>query len=341
MKRALKLRWLKIFLPIIGLVILAGVVHRIGFHSLAGQLSHLGWNFFPILGLSVVNYFLFTVAWWLCLDRDEKTFSFWKLFKVKTIGEAVNAVTPLNWAAGDPVRIYLMRDELHWQGGTRSVVVDRTLYIFSVLVFIGIGTTLFLSYHVLPTDIFKQLMIGLGCLSVGFSFFFLIQRRGFFASLLKVARLLRLEKKIPEKRRTQLREIDLSIRQAYRRGGWKVIAALLLQFTTRCVMVLETTMILYSFGTFPRFGLLWGLTAIVPLVNLLFSFIPGSLGILEGMNGILFHFLNLNPATGVSLQLVRRMRAACWGIVGWAFLYFHRSNKAIQKVIEEAEEEFV
>jgi len=52
------------------------------------------------------------------------------------------------------------------------------------------------------------------------------------------------------------------------------------------------------------------------------------------MNRILFHLLNLDPATGVSLQIVRRVRAGFWAIIGWGLLSFRRSKKQVEEVMD-------
>ncbi|MBI1909097.1 MAG: flippase-like domain-containing protein [Deltaproteobacteria bacterium] len=334
-------RWrlLRYLLPLIGLAVLAVVVWKSGPEVLWNQLINFNWRFIPVLSLSLVNYFLFATAWSLCLGPQgdspkggspkQKNPSFWRLLKVKMIGEAVNATTPLNFAAGDPLRVYLLRGDIPWQGGTRSIVVDRSLYTLAVISFIAIGFGLFFSYWVLPVRMVFQLAGGLAVLFVAILSLFLVQRRGLFEVLLKIGDRIQATRRISPEKRKELLEVDHLIRQAYREGGWRVAAAFGCHFMTRCVMVAETALILYFLGLPLPVTALWGLTAMVPLCNFVFSFIPGSLGILEGVNGLVFYFMKLNPAIGVSLQIIRHLRSGFFVTTGWLLLSFYRArNKA-------------
>lgn len=321
-----KLKWLRFILPLLGIGILVGVVRKAGAHNLWLQIESFGWRFIPIIVLSGLNYIFFTISWWLCLDKEEKTFAFSKLLQVKMIGEAVNATTPLSFAAGDPVRIYLLRGVLHWKGGTRSVVVDRTLYIMAVLIFILSGFFFFLS-HMLPADMTSRLNTGLIVLVGALILLFMAQRKGLFGVALKVIDFLRMAHLISPHKRQELIEIDYAIRKAYRKGGWKIALSFAVHFLTRCVMVFETTLILYFLGSPLPFTLLWGLTAMVPLVNFVFGFLPGSLGVLEGMNGIAFYFLKIDPAIGISMQLIRRVRTLVWVVLGWTLFTLIKNKK--------------
>ncbi|MBI2980847.1 MAG: hypothetical protein HYY44_00830, partial [Deltaproteobacteria bacterium] len=47
-----------------------------------------------------------------------------------------------------------------------------------------------------------------------------------------------------------------------------------------------------------------------------FFFFPGNLGINEGAFGLIFHFLGLDPAAGVSVELLRKVNSVFWVIAG-------------------------
>ena len=331
-----KWRLARFLLPALGVFLLATVIRRTGWATIRDQLMVLRWWLVPLLTVSGSNYILFSAAWWFCLKPEEKSFSFWRLLPVKLIGEAVNATTPLNFAAGDPARVYLMKEWLHWRGSTRSVVVERTLYIIAVVSFIVIGFILFLSQFVLPTGILDQLLIGLVLLLSSLLSLFLAQRKGFFRILLKIADAIRLGKKIPERRRRELLEIDSEIHEAYRTGRWRIALAFGSHFLSRCVMLLETALILWIVGSPLPFSMIWGLTALVPLTNFVFGFIPGGLGVLEGVSGLAFYLLHLDPAVGVSLQLVRRLRSGFWVIIGGSLFLMRRAATKSELAEERA-----
>ncbi|MDO8461686.1 MAG: flippase-like domain-containing protein [Deltaproteobacteria bacterium] len=320
-------RFLRYCLPVLGIGFLAFVIWRSGPVHLLNQIHKIGWNFFAVLLLSAINYFLFTIAWFLCLNPREPRPSFKDLFKVRTIGEAVNATTPLGFAAGDPVRGFLLKDRVAWQGLTRSIVVVRSVYIWAVVAFITVGVGFFIGTHLLSLALLTQLSSSLFLLFISLALMVFVQRRGLFSILLKGVAFVGMGEKISAIKREELAVVDEAIRQAYQTNRLRLVVAFLCHFATRCLMVVETAWILHFLGASLPFSALWAVTAMVPLVNFIFSFIPGSLGILEGMSGLAFSLLSLDPALGVSLQVIRRIRSGICVVIGWFLLLIFKSSK--------------
>jgi hypothetical protein len=52
------------------------------------------------------------------------------------------------------------------------------------------------------------------------------------------------------------------------------------------------------------------------LMTVAFFLFPGNLGILEGTYGMLFHWIGLDPASGVTMELLRKLNAGLWYLVG-------------------------
>ena len=79
------------------------------------------------------------------------------------------------------------------------------------------------------------------------------------------------------------------------------------------------------------------LASLTVLINIVFVFIPGSMGVLEGAFGALCHLLNLNPLSGVAIQLVRRLRAIFWVFVGLILMVTlkRRGNEPNVKTLEK------
>ena len=74
------------------------------------------------------------------------------------------------------------------------------------------------------------------------------------------------------------------------------------------------------------------LASLTILINMAFVFIPGSIGVMEGGYGALFYLLKLDPAYGVSIQLIRRIRALFYVFIGFVIIaiYKPKQDKAKQ-----------
>src|SRR5262252_8795610 len=126
-------------LLVLGFAFLGWLIYKLGVHNIGENLKSLGWNFFTALLPVLVSYFLYTQAWMEFLKEKPFRVPFYELFKLKTVGEAINMINPLGWGGGDPVRIYLLKKWVPVAESTASVVVDRTINSIAVAVFMVLG----------------------------------------------------------------------------------------------------------------------------------------------------------------------------------------------------------
>jgi hypothetical protein len=59
------------------------------------------------------------------------------------------------------------------------------------------------------------------------------------------------------------------------------------------------------------------------VVTAAFKFVPFRIGVDEALSGALAPVLSLNPAAGVALAVVRKVRNLCWAAVGLAIISAH------------------
>jgi hypothetical protein len=66
------------------------------------------------------------------------------------------------------------------------------------------------------------------------------------------------------------------------------------------------------------------------VVTVVFKFVPFRLGVDEALTGAMAPLLALNPAAGVALALVRKVRNLAWGAVGLAIIAAHPRRTEVQ-----------
>jgi len=313
-----------------GLCIAVILANKLGFDTILDNLKTLGWKTFPILMLAAVWYSLYTLAWNEFLKKIKGSISLWELFRAKIAGEAVNTVTPASFLGGDPVRIYILKKHFPVTKGAASVVVDRTLHTMSVLILIFIGMlAAFWKLPFLPLNMRYGLPIVLIISSVFFAFVFAHQRRGLFTFLMYVLKKLRIKKTFSTKTIEKFQDLDGHIADFYINnpaGFWK---ALSLHFIGRFLGVVEIFIVGKIF--YPEFTVYAAilLGALAPLVNFMFAFIPGALGVMEGAYSGVLYLLHMPAEVGLSIQIFRRIRALFWIIIGFIALGIHHRAKAL------------
>ena len=293
----------------------------------------LGWNFIPFMSVTFLSYLLFTVSWNLFLWGHHYKMKFWRLFMIKTAGEAVNTVTPLGFGGGDPVRILLMKKDIPVAESTASVVVDRTLNSIAMVLFMLIGIFIAFWKFKLPTSLEWGFPAALLFMCGMTYYWYKRQHEGVFQFLVECLTKLKIKKHWPEKTMAKLKEIDRYITEFYTHNKKGFYLAFLLQFIIRLLGVLEIYLAAYYLGTPFSFIGAYLLASVTVVINLIFVFIPGSVGVLEGSYAGIFVLMGQNPAIGTSIGILRRIRVVIWSALGLFYIY-HQDRKTRLKLRE-------
>lgn len=321
------------FFFLLGLLLLAYIINKFGAGELFQAFRNLGFNVGFVLVLPLFWYASHALAWYLILEETGNHVTFSKLLRIKLVGEAINTLTPVSFMGGDPVRIYLLQKKMPGTLSTASVVLDRTMQSLAVIVLLFVGLVAAWLTLSLPTN-WKVLFPVITVLLAALMWFFIHrQRKGIFEFLSNVLSKLGIKRHQTERLQKNIEEIDGRISQFYHHNPRRFVIVLGFHFLGRLVGVLEIYIIaqLLNIPLAPVGALL--LASLSILVNVIFVFIPGSMGVMEGAYGALCLFLNLDPISGVAIQLVRRLRAIFWIFIGLLFMLFYSKSISRKKQI--------
>lgn len=328
------MRVFKIVALLLGASLLYWIVHKVGLGGLISGLQRLGWRLTIPIVLIFPCYLLYTTSWQLFLKRfDHHSIPFWSLLKIKLAGEAANTLTPLNFAGGDPFRVWLLSRNFPVTISGASVVVDRTLQILAIIGLIFFGNIAALFKLDLPPSA-KNLLGITAILLVAFILLLLFhQTRGLFRTLSRLAARLRI-RTFSEKTLKSLEEIDQHLIDFYRQDRRLFFLLFLLHLAARIPGIIELIVLGHLLGV--PIGIWEALffAAVIPVVNLVGVIVPGTWGVLEGVVSSLFLTLHWDPANGLVLQFARRLRALFWILIGMIFILLARANpkKTGQKI---------
>lgn len=293
-----------------------------GFSEVFYHLRSVGWGYLFVILNSFLWMLGYTQAWRLYFAACYEI-GYFSLLKVKLCGEAVNFMTPLGFILGDSVRVLLLRKYLGPEARLRSIVIDRTTHILAAQIFCFIGFLLIFTQDIVfPFWLHITLMIiYFFIIVVLLSLIFeLIHGKGlgFFEP---VFRWLKIAKRFPaiDSHISRLRD-DLEFYQDKPKKPFLI--AFFYHFFSRCLGAVEILIIVWFFQHefLPIFSVI--LIALSAFVGLAFSFIPGALGIQETMYAHFFSLYGFLPETGLTLQIVRRLRSLFWIFVGILIMDF-------------------
>lgn len=315
---------------LLGLAIFVYLIYQLGLEKLFESLKQVGWYWIPILVLAITWQICHTLAWHEVLRFFEHRISFWKLFKLKMIAEAINMIVPSANLGGDTARASMIRPDVPLSGGIPSVMIDKTLDYISKMVFNIVGFSIALFFIEIPDAWFWGCTIYLSFIFVFYCLLVFIQIKGLTGGLFKITAIIPPLQKALLKRKEQLELLDKNLREAYTKGSINLIRAGLWHTLGRMLGVMEIWIVLWLLGAQTNFVEVFFVAAVVNVVNGVFFLIPGQWGVSEGAQVLLVQLLGYTTAIGLSLGIIRRIRRlALTGVGLILFMMYDQSNKGL------------
>lgn len=319
-------------LKTVGLLFGAGfltyTVIKLGPLEILYRILDLKWWALVLIANSFLWLLLYTTAWRTYFSNLTQKIPFLDLLRIKICGEAVNVMTPLNFMAGDPVRVLLLEKQIGRHARMGSVIVDRILFSLATVSFVLTGIIIVFWQTDVISPTVQRVLLGLYVVIVGFLVFVvteLVRGKGIKVFHPILARL-GISRRFPAfEEHLALLDVELSSFAGGRRSLF--FEALSLQFIGRFLGVVEISIIFTYLTGHPYPLLALMLTALTSALNFCFAFIPGVLGVMESFYAGFFYFYGLDPSLGITMQLIRRLRSAFWLGLGVFLLSREKKKK--------------
>ncbi len=299
-----------------GLVLFGYAVRRAGVKEIVDGIRMVGWGLLPILGLAGARFLLRASAWRLCMPPDNRL-SIGQAFSAFLAGDAIGNVTPLGMVASEPTKVFLTRHRLATRESVASLATDNLLYASSVAAMVGLGVVVALLTIPLSVAWRDGAIAALAAGVVGaFIMFRLLQgtwreesgaRPAWRETLAGLRRSVLAFSTDQPGRLAQVFLLDLS---------FHVLAVLEIFLTLRWLLgdrspTLEQAIVFEALNR---------------VVIVVFKFVPFRVGIDEALSGGVAPIVGVDPVTGVTLAVVRKVRNLVWTGVGLAFIAAHPAH---------------
>ena len=162
------------------------------------------------------------------------------------------------------------------------------------------------------------------------------QHEGVFQFLIEILTKLRIKRHWSDSTLVKVKEIDALILSFYTENRMGFGIAFVLNFLVRLLGVVEIYLAAYFLGADLDWVASYLLASLTIFVNMIFVFIPGSVGVLEGAYAGVFHLIGHDPAVGTSIQIFRRIRMTLWTALGFYYIY-HLDRKTRAQLKELAQ----
>jgi hypothetical protein len=295
-------------------VLFVYAVRRAGVAEIVDGIRRVGWGLVVIIGLSGARFLVRSQCWRLCLTGSPQL-TFGHAFLAFIAGDAVGSVTPLGLLASEPTKVFLTRHHLATRESVASLTLENLIYSASVIAMIGLGGVLLLLTSPVPPPLRRALIGGLLAGAVGIPVALIGLRR--LSSMTQLRGL--------TGRLAALGAVTDEVRRFAAAQPARLAQVFLLDLIYHAIAVLEVFVTLEWLmgGRGPTLVMAIVFETLNRIVTVVFKFVPFRVGVDEALTGALAPLIAVDPASGVALAVVRKVRSLFWAGVGLAAITLH------------------
>ncbi len=314
--------WLQTIAFLLGLGLLVFVIKKVGLQPLFDALIKIGFGFFFVLAISGTRHVLRTIAMSAAVPAEHRRFSFFQAFAARLGGEAISFLTFTGPLLGEATKVALLRKRVPLTYGVPALVVDNLIYNLSVVFFILSGACVMLfTYHLPPlvsdTLIVIAVIAALGIVAAALA---ASRRIMLLTWIIDLMARLRLSPKVILKRRQHIYHIESKVYDFYKHHPGTFFGMVACNLLAHVSSVIEVYVTLRMLGFTPHLAQAYIIESLTKVINFVFAFVPGTIGVYEGGTEVVLQALGFVAATGVALALVRKAGTIVWTSIGLLIL---------------------
>jgi putative ABC transport system permease protein len=330
--------WLQGLAFILGLGLLVYVINRVGIQPLFDALLRIGFGFFVIVAISGSRHVLRTIAMRAAVPPEHRRITFRHAFAARLGGEAISFLTFTGPLLGEATKVALLRKRVPLTYGVPALVVDNLLYNLSVVFFVLSGACVMLFSYPLPTPVYVALVVIAAAATLGIAIAALAAKRRVMLLTWAIDRLaeLRLSPKVILKRRHHIYHLESKVYDFYKHHPGAFFGMIACDLLSHATSVLEVFVALRMLGYQPLVSQAYIIESLTKVINFLFAFVPGTIGVYEGGTEVILRTLGFATATGVALALVRKAAIVCWTSIGLLVLTWRTLPNAWRRLMDRS-----
>ncbi len=306
-------------LLVAGLVLLGFLIRELGAASVVDNLRLVGWGIVPIVLQEGGSYLANTLGWLAAFPRPGPAIPFGQLLAARISGDAVNYVTPTATFGGEFVRTRFLHGQATGTALVASVAVAKLSQTIGQIAFVILGLGIILDETPLPDAIHYGLLAGLTAVSAGAIILLFVQRRGMFAPALRMVQRLGLPARAPELMR-RLQHLDEEITRIHVNSNSAFALSVACFFVGWCIGVVEVYLILWFLDLPVSVHRALTIEVLSVAIDGMLFFVPLKAGTQEASKVLIFTLLGLDPAKGLAMGILRRIRELTWAGIGLLLL---------------------
>lgn len=308
---------------LLGLLLFAYFVKKVGLDEIVAGIRRLGLGFALILVISSIRHIVRSLAWITCVEEPYRL-RFRDAFGARLMGDALGNIIPLaSVAVSEPSKAVFVRDRLPLIVALSALAVENIFYSLSVALFIFAGTgTLLLSFSLPKALRYASIGALVATFLIAPLIYFFIRRQwNFLSGSLRFIGKRGIAQNWSSRMVPKASSLEERIYGFYRRNQKSFLAIFALEMIFHLAGVAEIyTTLSYISPIAPTILTAFILESVNRIINVAFKFVPLRTGVDEAGTGMLSKVLGFTTAIGVTLAIVRKARDLFWATIGVGLL---------------------
>ena len=328
--------YLHVLAFVFGATLLVLLVRAVGIEPIFQALGQIGYGFLILLGIAGARHALRTLSMRTAVAREHRRFNFWQAFTTRLAGETISFFTFTGPVLGEATKAALLRKRVPLASAVQALAVDNLLYNVSVALFISSGALVMLATHDLPA----AARLPLYAIAGGMALVIALIAAAVLSDVMPVTGTVdflirrRIKAGWLSSRRVHFQRVEENVYDFYKHRPRALFAMFACDLLAHATSVLEVAFILRMLGFESGFAVSYIIDSLTKVINLVFSFVPATIGVYEGGSGFILHTLGFAVATGLTLGIVRKASMIVWALVGLLMLVRHTAPAALSKAVE-------
>lgn len=333
--------WVQSITFVLGLSLLFYLIYKTGFKTIGEIVSRIGWGFLVVVALNGLRHAVRAFCIYLIISKENPSVKYINALAARLGGEAVSVVTFTGPFLGDMTKAALLKRDATLSHSAATIIVDNIIYYASVVLMIlcGVGA---LFYTIGGEDrVLRYTLIGIAVFALAFFVMMAVAVTKQVKPMSWVVSRLINRNWLPgfiARRKDPIFDIEETVYQFYNERRAAFFALFGLIVFSHALSVVEVFYVMELLGFEPTVLTAFIIESLNKVINSAFSFVPGTVGVYEGGNGIILKIFGYTTATGVALALVRRGAIFFWTFVGLLILLGRTITRGAKQQENEEDE---
>lgn len=308
-------RWLEGGFFAAGVLLLLYLLATLGLEQVWHNLRGVGWGIVLVFAQEILAYSANTLGWYLAFAPPRPHIPWLRLLQARIIGDAVNFLTPTAGLGGEVVRARRLLGYAPMTVVAASVSIAKLSQFAGQALFVALGLAWVLLGLELPAYVRQAALAGVALFTGLVVASIVAQRRGLFGPLLRAVQRFGCVRNRPELVQ-RIHALDAEIVRYHVDGSANFLWSGLAFALGWALGALEVALMLWLLDVPVTLQAVVAIEVLSIVIDGALFFVPAKAGTQEAGKVLIFTLLGLDPAKGLALGLLRRLREMAWAVVG-------------------------